>query len=135
GACGGPAERGGCRGGGAVGVERARHLQLLQPGEDQLGPQRRQRLVRHLGRRHVVRLALQVRLDGLLRPRRADRPGVLRQVPPGDEHGDRRADHGEDRRPVQQRRAGPGLRHGVQQDRHRRAGGRPGPPHRQLPVR
>uniref|UniRef100_A0A8R7QTV0 Uncharacterized protein n=1 Tax=Triticum urartu TaxID=4572 RepID=A0A8R7QTV0_TRIUA len=52
-----------------------------------------------------------------------------------DQHGDRRTDYGEDRRPVQQRRPGPRPRHGVQQDRHQRAGYAAGPPHRQLPVR
>jgi hypothetical protein len=53
----------------------------------------------------------------------------------GDEPCDWRLHRGEDRGPVQQRRAGPGLRDGVQEDRHQRAGLPDGPPQRRLPVR
>lgn len=53
----------------------------------------------------------------------------------GDEPRDGHVGRGENRGPVQQRWAGPGLRDGVQEDRHQRAGLPDGPPQRRLPIR
>jgi hypothetical protein len=53
----------------------------------------------------------------------------------GEEPCDGRVGCCQDRGPVQQRRPGPGLQHGVQEDRHQRARLPDGPPQRRLPVR
>uniref|UniRef100_A0A8R7QRS6 Barwin domain-containing protein n=1 Tax=Triticum urartu TaxID=4572 RepID=A0A8R7QRS6_TRIUA len=58
-----------------------------------------------VGRRHAAGVAAEVRLDGVLRPRRRARLAVLRPLPPGDEQGDGGADGGEGGGPVRQRRA------------------------------
>ena len=51
----------------AAGLQRARDVPPVQPGAERLGPQPRQRLLRHVGRQQAAVVAAKVRLDRLLR--------------------------------------------------------------------
>lgn len=56
---------------------------VLLPGAEQLGPDGRQRVLRHVGRHHASDVAREVRLDLVLRSRRPHRRSRLRPVPLG----------------------------------------------------
>jgi hypothetical protein len=68
---------------GAVRVQRARDVPPVQPGAERMGPQPRQRLLRHVGREQAAVVAAEVWLDRLLWALGAKGPGRVRQVHPG----------------------------------------------------